>query len=180
MQRVSEDELCKAFADHIKDSLEFVSWVLGYTKFAALGSEVRVLWKEQKEKRTSPNAPWWRHWHNPSCLCQGCRGGMETDIFIVFELIDNKKRFSLHIENKTLKRSFDKGQAEAYPVRARCWANKERFLNYTEFQTMLIAPNAFRQKKNNEELVLFDSFIAHEEIAKIVSRFDSSKNQRGA
>jgi hypothetical protein len=94
----------------------------------------------------------------------------------VFESIDGKKRFSLHIENKTLKRSFDEGQAEAYRKRAECWANQERFLNYTEYRTVLIAPGAFRQEKNNDKLSLFDSFIAHEAIAKFVSCFDSSEN----
>jgi hypothetical protein len=51
MAGLSEDQLCHAFADQIKDSPLFVAWLLGHTKkFAMHGSEdVKVLWQEQKE-----------------------------------------------------------------------------------------------------------------------------------
>jgi hypothetical protein len=166
MPNLSEDDLCYAFADKIKESPEFVVWLLARTKFAHYASNVRVLWEEQKANRFSRNAPWWRHWFTSKCFCTGCFGGRETDIFVVFESTETKARFALHIENKPSKAKFTDGQAEAYPVRARCWAGQERFLNYSDVETVLIAPLAFRDL--NPDSRLFDSFIPYEDVAQIL------------
>jgi hypothetical protein len=164
---LSEDQLCHAFADQIKDSPAFVTWLLGRTKkFAKFTAvDVRVLWQEQKRKRTSPAAPWWRHWFRwPGCNCDGCVGGRETDIFVVFELVRSKERFALHIENKKSKGKFTPGQAAAYSLRAKCWANSERYLNYSDYETILVAPSAFFGEPGAE---LFTR-IPYEDVAKVL------------
>jgi hypothetical protein len=94
-------------------------------------------------------------------MCTGCFGGRETDIFVVFESV-NKERFALHIENKLHKSSFTHGQAAAYGVRAKCWERQKRFLEYSESQTVLLAPTSFFAR--NPDAALFDVFIPHEEI----------------
>ncbi len=167
MAVLSEDQLCHAFADQIKDSPAFVTWLLGRTKkFAKLGADdVTVLWREQKQKRTTPAAPWWRHWFRwPGCNCDGCVGGRETDIFVVFELVRSKERFALHIENKKSKAKFKPGQAAAYSLRAKCWANNQRYLNYSDFETILVAPSAFFSEPGAE---LFTR-ISYEDVAKVL------------
>lgn len=160
--KATEDEQCFAFAQQLQDSPTFVAWLLERTCFQPSSRDIRVLWQEQKSKRYSPLAPWWRHWFTSKCLCPGCVGGRETDIFVVFESA-NKERFALHIENKLLKSRFTAGQAEAYGIRARCWQNQSRFLNYALSQTMLLAPASFAL--SNPDARLFDVFVSHEELA---------------
>ena len=159
---MSEDEMCAAFASELQHSQAFVEWLLDRTRFAGAASGARVLWEEQKRNRYSASAPWWRHWFTSKCMCPGCLGGRETDIFAVFEAT-SKNRFALHIENKMLKSSFTPGQAAAYGTRAKCWAKQTRFLDYSESQTVLLAPESFFSK--NADAALFDIFISHENIA---------------
>jgi hypothetical protein len=159
----SEDDMCSAFAYELQNSQTFVAWLLDRTRFASLASGVRVLCEEQKQNRYSASAPWWRHWFTSKCMCTGCLGGRETDIFVVFEAT-NKERFALHIENKMQKSSFTPGQAAAYGVRAKCWERQRRFLDYSQSQTVLLAPTSFFA--NNADAALFDVFIPHEDIAK--------------
>jgi hypothetical protein len=158
----SEDAMCYAFAAQLQNSPDFVTWLLERTAFAAFSSSSKVLWEEQKKNRYSAAAPWWRHWFTSKCMCAGCIGGRETDIFVVFEAADHE-RFALHIENKKMKSSFSPDQALAYGVRAKCWQNQPRFLRYTRSQTVLLAPEAFRTR--NADATLFDVFLSHEEIA---------------
>jgi hypothetical protein len=170
---LSEDDLCQAFADQIKESPAFVTWLLGRTKkFSGLrADDVRVLWEEQQEQRTSLAAPWWRHWWMGKCKCTGCIGGRETDIFVVFELIESNDRFALHIENKPPKKRFTKGQAAAYPIRAKCWAHQKRFLNYTDYEAILVAPLVFLSSPGAE---LFTG-VSYEDVAKVLSCYDVSQ-----
>jgi|SRR5450755_20390 hypothetical protein len=170
MAVLSEDQLCHVFANQIRDSPQFVSWLLGRTKKFAKhrADDVKVLWEEQQKQRTSPAAPWWRHWWMGKCKCSGCIGGRETDIFVVFELIESNERFALHIENKPPKTRFTKGQAAAYPIRAKCWAHQERFLDYSEFETILVAPAAFLNEPGAE---LFTG-IPYEDVAKVLPSYD--------
>jgi hypothetical protein len=160
--KVSEDEMCAAFAHELQYSPTFVAWLLERTRFDNVSSSVRVLWEEQKRNRYSASAPWWRHWFTSKCMCAGCFGGRETDIFVVFETADNE-RFALHIENKLQNSSFTPGQAKGYSARAKCWERQSRFLDYTQSQTVLLAPAPFFAR--NADAALFDVFISHEEIA---------------
>lgn len=160
--KASEDDMCAAFAHELQNSPAFVGWLLDRTRFASFGSSARVLWEEQKQNRYSPSAPWWRHWFTSKCICTGCFGGRETDIFVVFET-NNKERFALHIENKLQKSSFTPGQAAAYAARAKCWERQERFLDYSQSQTVLLAPASFLER--NADAALFDVSISHEDIS---------------
>jgi hypothetical protein len=96
----------------------------------------------------------------------------ETDIFLVFEIVDSKRRFSLHIENKRDNGKFAEGQAEAYRTRARHMANKQEYLGYQDFETILIAPQAF-MKKYETACGHFDAHISYEDIALFVPEFAS-------
>jgi hypothetical protein len=63
------------------------------------------------------------------------------------------------------------GQAAAYSLRAKCWANNERYLNYSDFETILLAPLAFRQQ-HPALSDLFDNFIPYEDVAKVLPCHD--------
>jgi len=161
----SEDALCRLFANRMRDSQDFCNWVLGQTKFR--GRAARLLYEEQTRIRAKVKPEnWWRHWWRKIPELSQER---ETDIFLVFEDGEDRSRFALHIENKQ-DAKFSPGQAEAYEPRARWMIGVERYLNYTDYQTMLIAPKAFRGQ-NRQEASLFQCFVSYEDIARFIPDF---------
>jgi hypothetical protein len=161
----TEDQLCHAFAEQVKESPDFARWVLKYTKFAKLGSNIRLLHEEQMNIR--PRKAWWRHWW---CRIPELKKDRETDIFMVFEIAGSKRRFALHIENKKGNGSFAEGQAEAYRVRALHMMQKREYLNYEDFATVLLCPESFKERYPTK-CDLFDACISYEAIAHFVPDF---------
>lgn len=159
----NESDLDLAFASKIEEFPEFRSWVLRRTKFRGYSSCIRLLHEEQGLNR----AAWWKHWW---CKIPELGEERETDIFLVFEIIDSTKRFALHVENKKGNGIFSKGQAEGYAPKARCMMNKEKYLSYSDFETVLISPSTFREN-NRGKCDLFDVFISYEDIAKFIPDF---------
>lgn len=162
---LSEDQLCLAFAERAKVSDEFVSWILSHTKFHKYAGSAILLHEEQMNIR--PRKFWWRHWW---CHIPELKKDRETDIFMVFEIANNQKRFALHIENKKSNGRFLEGQAEAYRVRAQHMANQAEYLNYEAFETILIAPRSFITKYG-ASCGFFDSIIPYEDVARFVPEF---------
>jgi hypothetical protein len=116
----------QAFAAKVRSSPEFVSWLLGHTKFK--GSEV-----EQVLVRS--DNPWY----------QSRKTGRqsETDILLVFKNKNTGKNFAIHIENKRLRDKFQPDQPELYHERAADWLNVPKWGNYHDFECILIAPQVF-------------------------------------
>jgi hypothetical protein len=163
---LSEEALCLAFAEKVKESPQFRLWLLNKTKFATHGPKVRVLHEEQMSLR--PRKYWWKHWW---CKFPGQKkAGDEIDIFIVFEISQSKRRFALHIENKRHNGKFEDGQPEGYRLRAQHMANREDYLAYDDFETILISPAAFRSKYKIA-CDLFDSRVSYEELAQFIPEF---------
>ena len=158
-----EGELDLAFASKMEESPEFRSWILHHTKFRDFSSRARLLHEEQGSDRPI----WWKHWW---CRIPELGEERETDIFLVFEIEDSGKRFALHIENKKGNGKFLEGQPEGYEPRARFMMNDEKYLSYSEFETVLIAPLVFREK-NEEKCNLFGAYIPYEEIAAFIPDF---------
>jgi hypothetical protein len=157
----TEKVLDKALDEALKGRPDFVGWLLGQTKFAGRGGTYH--WSRS-------NHPWCRM----KIEAPEAPGGFrivesETDVLAVFEAADGL-RCALHFENKLANGSFTPGQPDLYPVRARYWMNKTRYKSYTDFETVLVAPIAFRER-NAAEAGKFDRFIAHEEIAPWISVF---------
>jgi hypothetical protein len=161
---LSEDALCRAFAFKMAEAPEFVGWVLAKTKFAPLRDTSRLLWEEQARRwpHVLPER-WWRHWW---CTVPELSHQRETDIFLVFEVAGTNDRFALLIENK-LKSDFLPGQAEGYEPKGRFMAAKPEYLNFSEFQTVLIAPAIFRMA-NREKSDIFDCYISYEALSEFI------------
>lgn len=158
-----EGELDLAFANKIQTSNDFRSWVLNQTKFRNLSLEAILLHEEQGKNRPV----WWRHWW---CHIPEINEQRETDIFLVFECRTSGKRFSLHIENKTGNGKFSEGQPEGYEPRARFMMNNAKYLSYSDYETVLIAPSAFREV-NKDKCDLFGAYISYEDIADFIHEF---------
>ena len=94
----------------------------------------------------------------------------ETDILVVFES-SAKKRFALHIENKLGKGHFTQYQPEMYSERAKLWQGNKRYCEYTDYETVLIAPIEF-YRRNFEDANKFDRYVSYEEISILLPIFE--------
>ena len=162
--RKVEYELDLAFAEAVRTSETFAHWLLRQTKFAALVPETFLLHEEQRVRHP---ANWWRHWW---CRVPELGRDSETDVFLVFENGVGGERFALHVENKPTTGRFTKVQPESYGPRARYMAGEPKYLNYRQWETVLIAPKAFMDRYA-DEAAPFDRRIAYEAIAEHVPAF---------
>lgn len=168
---MNEYELDLAFATKLQSSTDFASWFLGRTKFARFSNQARLLVTEQQSARPKV-APdhWWRNW-----WCRLPDGSeSETDIFAVFELTELGRRIALHIEDKPPGGRFTLDQGINYGRRAIFMANKERYLNYDDFETVLIAPESFL---TSEECDQFGKLVSYEDLAVHILKFKESLHE---
>jgi hypothetical protein len=157
----TEKQLDAAFALKAEESPQFAQWVVNNTRFGKRGP-VRLMSQELAAARSLKF--WWRH-----VWCRAV-GDKETDIFLPFEVLASKQRFALHIENKRINSDFEDDQPELYRARADHLRHNPKYLSYTDFATMIIAPRAFRDRYR-ARCDLFDAFIPHEGIAQFVPEF---------
>jgi hypothetical protein len=163
--KLNEDALCRILAERMRESTQFRDWILSQTKFR--GRAARLLHEEQVLSRPKVKPEnWWRHWWRKIPDLSRER---ETDIFLVFEDSANGDRFALHIENKQ-DAKFTPGQAEDYEPRARWMMRTPRYLSYTDFQTVLIAPKKLREK--DPRASLFHCFVSYEDISHHIPEFE--------
>jgi hypothetical protein len=80
------------------------------------------------------------------------------------------ERIALHIENKREQGQFTPYQSQGYAARARKWVDNEEYGGYQEWDTVLVAPRAIRDRFAKEASV-FGAFIAYEDIAEYVPAF---------
>ena len=165
-----ERDLDLAFSKCLVSSRPFRRWLLEQTGFRRWVEDARLLHNEQGAARTRPRDRqfWYRHW-----WCKLPNGAeSETDILAVFERATNKHRFALHIENKPPRGKFTPNQPAQYAARAEFMASK---LNYSEWRTVLVAPNAFQVKNDDPKKVercsAFDCFISYEDVGHFVPQF---------
>ncbi len=94
---MTEDSLSRLFAETMRTSPSFASWVLGQTKFADHKDNSRLLYEEQAKRRPRPDN-WWKDWW---CPLPGLRvEGRQIDVFSCFEDLNTGLRYALNIENK--------------------------------------------------------------------------------
>jgi hypothetical protein len=165
----TERDLDVAFASKMAEAPEFVACILSHTKFYEYASRVRVLHSEQARARPHVETRlWWKQWW---CEVPEFGERSASTMFIVFERTDTKRRFALHVENKTATGRLTSTQAESYEVRARCMMNDKAYLNHTDFTTVLIAPRMFG-RNNWAKCASFDCYIPYDKIAKFIPAFE--------
>lgn len=160
MSGVSEKELDRLFAAAFGSRPEFRQWFLDRTKFSGRECHVVLLRADH---------PWY----------QSKKTGVqsETDILIVLEDVETQERFALHVENKLAKGSYTANQPALYLERAEDWRHDPKYGSYVDYETVLIAPHAFRLK-NLEQSTPFHRFVAHEEIAGFIPEFEARRALR--
>jgi hypothetical protein len=167
--KISELDIDRAIANAIASSRDFQQWLLAHTKFSSCASDAILLINEAialKPRKKPEN--WWRHWWCTIDEGAAC----ETDIFLVFGFPDSDRRIALHVEDKPPHGKFTPDQPLYYKRRAAYMANKPQFMSYSEFATVLIAPNSFLEV-NTDAVSHFDTCIAYESIAQHVPLISS-------
>ena len=159
-----EVEFDHAFSEMLGASVAFQAWVLSSSRFARFVGEARLLVEEQSKARRSARH-WWKHWWG--YMPDG--SSSETDIFAVFENAAGQ-RFALHFENKPAHGVLELTQAAGYRPRAALWANNPRYLRYTDFETVLLAPKGFIAA-HGECAAQFDRCLPYEDIGQWVPQF---------
>lgn len=161
--KYSENDLDQALEAGFINNVGFADWFLAKSKFSQLGA---------KYKWSRSDSPWGRFDFKLIDPDSGERltepRDSETDVLVIFE--SDELTFALHIENKLRDGHFTKFQVESYPLRAREWLNTEKFGNYTDFQTVLVAPIEF-YGKNYQQAKGFDFFVSYEEISFFLEAF---------
>lgn len=164
MAAPTEKQLDEALEEAFKTNPEFVRWFLSKTKFS--GRSATYFWSRSDN-------PWGTVDYvtiNPGTgVEERLRKECETDVLVVLE-VEGKERFALHIENKIGTGKFTALQPELYGPRAEQWKSKEKYRNYTDYDTVLVAPRQF-QMRNAEQAALFGCFIPHDEIADFIPLF---------
>lgn len=158
-------DLDDIFASRLVESHEFRSWLLSRTKFARLWPLARLLRQEQEEAQ--PGAPWWRNWRS------GAGGGSATKMLFVFEVEQTNLRFALHVESVTNCEALSASENGSYKTLAQAMMNQDRFLNYMDFETVLLAPQALIV--GDARTLNFDRRIPFETVAGFVPQFGSSR-----
>lgn len=163
MASVTEKQLDRAMDSTLQQDAEFARWLLARTKFA--DRDAKYFWSRA-------NHPWgtidFRQTDTDGRV-EIIRKECETDVLVVF-LASNGERLALHIENKLGSGKFTDLQPQMYRPRAEQWLGKDKYQNYTDFQTVLVAPNAFRERNANQ-VAMFDVFVSHEDIAAYIPEY---------
>lgn len=114
-----------AFALAMFASPELRDWLLQGTEFEASYAGAECLNDMQHALRPNTKQPFYvNYWcgRDSRCTCRppGSKG-LETDLMIFLRNGQGRK-LGIHIEFKHPKETLSFGQAEAYPMRASCWA----------------------------------------------------------
>jgi hypothetical protein len=161
----AEAALDEIFASKLVESHEFRSWFLSRTKFARLWPLARLLQAEQEEAQGTD--PWWCNWRSDSA------GRIATKMLFVFEVEQTKLRFALHVENVTSGDELVASEKGSYRTLAQAMMNQECFLNYMDFETVLLAPQGLIV--GDARTLNFDRRIPFETVAGFVPQFGQVK-----
>lgn len=160
----TEKELDRELAAQLESNSAFLEWLVSQTKFAGCGAVFRSC---------RANHPWGTHPFPSTDPITGetvtSKRQSETDVLLVISDRDGKL-LGLHIENKVGAGKFTDFQPEMYAYRAAHWIGNPRYGGYADFETVLLAPEAFRQR-NAAQAEVFDRFVSHEAVAQYIPLF---------
>ncbi|MES2136885.1 MAG: hypothetical protein V4502_07490 [Pseudomonadota bacterium] len=163
---IKEVELDHAFAEALADDIDFQAWLLSNGRFARHAGRATLLINDQARARKSAKH-WWKHW-----WCRLSDGSeSETDVFLVFEADDS--RFALHIENKPAHGKLELQQARDYRRRAAFKSNSKDWLDYSDFEVLLLAPADFI-RSHPDCVAQFDRVMTYEEVGRFVPLFQEA------
>lgn len=163
----TEAQLDAELASALRIRTEFAQWFLEQTKFRS-EQALCVLcrndnpWSRVVSERLNPN----------SGAIEVLTKDRETDVLAVYETTDGR-RLALHIENKLEDGAFTPHQPESYQARLNQWRMRKKLGLYVDATSVLVAPRAFYER-HLSAAQLFESYVAHEDIAQFIEAFKRS------
>ena len=155
------------------------NWLLAGTRHESAYAGARCLDAEQKACRRKTKAPfycnYWCYWcgKGPNCGISQRVGNnrVETDMMVFLES-DKGPRLAIHIEFKQDGEELSCGQAEAYPLRAECWATSNYrpggVMVHQDWLTVIFCGD---DKDDSSEVVPFDRRISHKEACSMIEHY---------
>lgn len=160
----TEKELDRALAAELEANHKFLDWLVSQTKFAGRGAVFHSCRADH---------PWGTHPFPTIDPVTGenatTKRQSETDVLLVVSDRDGQL-LGLHIENKIGPGKFTDLQPEMYAHRAAHWIGNPRYGGYADFETVLLAPEVFRER-NAIQAALFGCFISHESAGQYIPLF---------
>jgi hypothetical protein len=160
----TEKELDLALKSALENDPIFLRWFVSQTKFGECGAILQ---------RCRADYPWGEH---PFPVTDPATGKSttitrqsETDVLLIIRDRDSRT-LGIHVENKVGAGKFTDLQPEMYSYRAAHWVGNRKRGGYTDFETVLLAPEAFRQR-NAAQAAFFGCFISHETLSKHIPVF---------
>jgi hypothetical protein len=165
----TEKELDQALAAELESNPAFLEWLLSQTKFSGSGAVFH---------RCRVDHPWGTHPFPSFDPATGARITVnrqsETDILLIVSH-PSGQRYGLHIENKVGAGRFTDLQPQMYAHRAAHWIGNPRYGGYVDFETVLLAPEAFRQC-HSAQAAHFGCFISHEAVGYYIPVFQHASD----
>ncbi len=162
--QLNEKDLDKILEDGFKNSDSFSKWFLSKTRFSNLNA---------KYKWSRSDNPWGRFTfeleNEETGKIEQITRDSETDVLVVFETRTGNN-IALHIENKLANGTYTQYQPDFYQKRAEIWRNNKKYGNYSDFETVLVAPIEF-YRNNFEASQHFDKFVSYEETGILLPEF---------
>jgi hypothetical protein len=150
--------------------------LLAGTAQAAAFRGARAMAAEQERLRPGTRQPFWANvfcGRDAACTCRvpGSRS-LESDAVFVLEAVSGR-RLALHVEFKHPGEAWQPGQAEGYPLRAACWADRARC------PARLVPHDAwlcvvFCRGDESAATAVFDRVVSHAEAARLIPGWPSS------
>ena len=170
-----------AIADAVFSQEKVRNWLLAGTRHEIAYANARCLDDEQKACRGKIKAPFYcNYWcyrceNGPNCgiFRQVGHPRVETDMMVFLES-DEGRRLAIHIEFKhdDPTEPLSCGQAEAYPLRAECWATNgygpSSVMAHQDWLTIIFCGD---DTKDSSEVAPFDRRISHSEARSMIERY---------
>jgi hypothetical protein len=148
------NQLDEIFASKLEESREFRSWFLSRSKFARLWPLARLLSDEQAV--VNGKTTWWRN-------------SGATNMLFVFEVEHTTLRFALHVARVNNAEELATLEEGAPRQLAQAMMNQDRFQNYMDFETVLLAPQALIAE--DARTLHFDRRIPFETVAGFLPQY---------
>ena len=147
----TELELDHLFWEAVSSKKEFLDWLLRQSKFAGRTLELKT------------DELWHQRWYKDP----ETKEESETDITLIFREPASEHLFSIHIENKTPHRLWERNQAENYRKRAE---NRKVKWKHEDYEVALLAPRD-HIANHPSEASHFDFKLTYEEVGAYVPAF---------
>ena len=146
-------------------------WLVATTRHASAYEGARSLHLDQQSIRPKPER-YYCTYHcgkdsNCTCRIDGSKS-LETDAMFFLEALSGR-RLGVHVEFKHPGERFGFGQAEGYPLRAACWADRVRcpgtVLPHDDWLTVIFCGDA---EIHDRSVAPFDRRIGHSEACGVI------------